>query len=375
MLTKFLLLMKKIAYSLLVLTIIYSCVDEPQNPEPVELQTLPVVQVYETSAQTTVQYPATIEGVADVEIRPQVSGTLEQIYVDEGSYVKKGQSMLKINEQPYREALNKTQASLNAAYAELLQSELEIEKLTPLVVNEVVSPYQLKTAEANKKVVLARLNQAKALVASAEINLGYTNIKAPVNGYLGRFPKKQGSIVSPTDINPLTTLSDVHEIHAYFALGEKDFFRYKKEWAEADEITLMLADGQTYPEKGKIDMISGQFDEGTGTITLRATFSNTGGVLRSGNTGKIQLRIPHQNVILVPQQATLEVQDKMFVFLVDKNNAVSRQPIEVIGSSGENYLVHKGLATGNRIVFKGFDYLVDGTVIKPEKMEKILAKN
>ncbi|UJH92924.1 efflux RND transporter periplasmic adaptor subunit [Antarcticibacterium sp. 1MA-6-2] len=287
--------------------------------------------------------------------------------------------MLKINQQPFSEALNNAYANLHAAEAELLQRNLEIEKLEPLVKNEVVSPYQLKTAEATKKVAEAKLNQAKAMVSSAKINMGYTTIKAPVNGYIGRFPKKQGSIISPADVEPLTSLSDVHEVHVYFALGEKGFFRFKEKSSAANAealpaVSLLLADGKIYPEKGKIDMIAGQFNSNTGTITLRATFSNSQGILRSGNTGKIQLDIPHENVILVPQQATVEVQDKIFVFVVDKDNVVARQPIEVTGKSGDNYLVKKGLLHGNRIVYKGFDYLVDGTVIQPEKMKKTIAK-
>lgn len=371
--------MKRIAFSFIVLITVYSCEEKQQNPTPAQIPSLPVVEVARTSAHTTAQYPASIEGVTDVEIRPQVTGTLEEIYVDEGTYVKKGQVLLKINELSYREALHSALASLNASQAELLQSEMEIEKLTPLVENQVISPYQLKTAKASKQIAAARMDQAKTLVRTAEINLGYTTIKAPVNGYLGRLPKKQGSIVSPSDVSPLTTLSDVHRVHVYFALGEQDFFRFKKQasppGAQTDDLSLFLADGQEYPEKGKIDMISGQFDQGTGTITLRATFPNTKAILRSGNTGKIQLSFPHENIILVPQQATIEVQDKVFVFLVNKENAVTRQPIEIIGKSGNNYLVTKGLSPGNRIVLKGFDYLADGTVIKPEKMEKILAKN
>lgn len=341
---------------------------------------LPVYPIQNTTAQTDSEYPAAIQGTVDVEIRPQVSGKLEKIYVDEGTYVTKGQPLFKINEQPFREQLNNALANLHGAEAALLNAQLEIDKLTPLVQNKVVSEYQMKTAKAAHRMASASLDQAKAVVASAKINLGYTTITAPVSGYIGRLPKKQGSLVAATDLEPLTKLSDVHDVYAYFSLGETDFIRFKEQYTgntihdkirNLPPVTLILADNSAYALTGKIDMVDSQFDKNTGAITLRATFPNPKGLLRSGNTGKVRLEIQHGDAILVPQSATLEMQDKVFVYKVDKENKVSKSPITVVGKSGTHYLIKDGVKPGDQIVLSGIDKLQEGQQIQPEKTAKL----
>lgn len=341
---------------------------------------LPVYPIQNTTAQTDSEYPAAIQGTVDVEIRPQVSGKLEKIYVDEGTYVTKGQPLFKINEQPFREQLNNALANLHGAEAALLNAQLEIDKLTPLVQNKVVSEYQMKTAKASHRMASASLDQAKAVVASAKINLGYTTITAPVSGYIGRLPKKQGSLVAATDLEPLTKLSDVHDVYAYFSLGETDFIRFKEQYTgntihdkirNLPPVTLILADNSSYALTGKIDMVDSQFDKNTGAITLRATFPNPKGLLRSGNTGKVRLEIQHGDAILVPQSATLEMQDKVFVYKVDKENKVSKSPITVVGKSGTHYLIKDGVKPGDQIVLSGIDKLQEGQQIQPEKNAKL----
>lgn len=347
-------------------------------------QVLPVVNITSTSALTTTEYPASIQGIVNVDIRPQVSGSLDKVFVDEGSFVKKGQSLFKIDEQPFRAQLNSAIATLRAAEAATLNTQLEVDKLTPLVQNKVVSEYQLKAAQASHKIALANVQQAQSMVKTAQINLGYTLIKAPVSGYIGRLPKKQGNLVSPSDIEALTQLSDVRQVYVYFSLGESDFMHFtaKNKGLSLNEkiknlppVSLILSDNSEYAEKGKIDMVDGQFDKNTGAITLRATFSNAKGLLRSGNTGRINLGIIHPNAILVPQQATVEVQDKVFVFAVDKDNKVSKRPIVISGKSNNDYIVQEGVNEGDRIVFKGFENLQDGATITPEPAKKELAKN
>lgn len=374
--------MKKIVTVITVALIVTSCSPKQENAIA-EAPILPVYAIENALATTDAEYPAAIQGSIDLEIRPQVSGNLEKIYVDEGQLVSKGQLLFKINEQPFREQLNNALASQHAAEAALINAQLEIDKLTPLVQNKVVSEYQLKNAVASHKIAKANLEQSKAIVASARINLGYTSITAPVNGYIGRLPRKQGSLVASTDIEPLTKLSDVHEVYAYFSLGETDFINFKKQYSgntiddkikNLPPVQLILADNNPYVEKGKIDMVDGQFDKNTGAITLRATFPNSKGLLRSGNTGKIRLSIPHENAIVVPQEATIEIQDKIFVFTLDNQNKVSKKPITINGKSGTNYLVENGIKSGDRIVFKGFENLQEGTVIKPEPQTKIVAK-
>lgn len=344
---------------------------------------LPVLSINASTATTESEFPAAIEGTVDVEIRPQVSGTLDKIFVDEGAYVTKGQPLFKINDRPYREQLNNALASLNAAEAAAVNAHLEVEKLAPLVQNKVVSDYQLKTAKASLNIAKANVAQSKALVGAARISLGYTVIQAPVSGYIGRLPKKQGSQISPADPEALTQLSDIKEVYAYFSLGENDFIHFKSQYEgntihdklkKLPPVSLVLADNSIYAERGRVDMVDGQFDKTTGAITLRATFPNSKGLLRSGNTGKIKLSMQHKNSLLVPQEATMEIQDKIFVFLVDKKNTVSKQPVLVGGKSGTDYLITEGIKTGDRIVTKGFESLADGAVIIPEKEKKAVAK-
>lgn len=362
--------------SFILALVLSSCADKNQGPAAPPPPVLPVLAITSANTTTDAEYPASIQGTVDVEIRPQVSGNLDHVLVDEGAYVSKGQSLFKINERPYREQLNNALASLHAAEAALINSQLEVDKLTPLVQNKVVSDYQLKTAKASQKIAAANIEQAKAMVASAKINLGYTNVTAPVSGYIGRLPKKQGSLVSASDIEPLTTLSDVHEVFAYFSLGETDFINFKSQYAgnsigdkikKLPPVSLILADNNAYPKTGKIDMVDGQFDKTTGAITLRATFPNANGTLRSGNTGKIRLGLQHNDAILVPQSATIEMQDKVFVFTVSKDNKVTKMPITVVGKSGTNYLIKEGVQAGDQIVLSGIDKLQEGQVIQPEK--------
>ena len=377
---------------LIIITVILflaSCTAKPDQmaaaaPPPV----LPVTTVATGEQETFVDYPAAIQGTTDVEIRPQISGTIDRIFVNEGQLVSKGQILFQISELPFKAQLNNAKASLQAAQSAVLNAQLEVDKLTPLVQSKVVSDFQLKTAKTTYQIALANVEQAKANVNSAQINLGYTQIKAPSSGYIGRLPKKQGSLVTPSDPEALTQLSDVNQVYAYFSLAETDFINFNAKYegnSVADRIkhlpavSLVLADQSVYPVKGKIDMINGQFDKTTGSITLRAVFANSKGLLRSGNTGKIRLGLSHDNTILIPQSATVEMQDKIFVFAVGKDNKVNKVAIAIDGKSGTNYLIKDGLKSGDQIVLSGLDKLQDGQLIQPdkkgEKIAQLISKN
>ncbi|ACU04463.1 efflux transporter, RND family, MFP subunit [Pedobacter heparinus DSM 2366] len=368
---------------LLAALFLMGCADKtPQAAAPAP-PALPVASITTGSETTFQDYPASIEGTVNVEIRPQVSGTLEKVYIDEGAFVNSGQPIFKINEQPYRAALNNALASQHSAEASLINAQLEVERLTPLVQNKVISEFQLKSAKATAQVAKANIEQAKANVATASINLGYTLIKAPVSGYIGRLLKKQGSLVTATDAEALTNLSDVHDVHVYFALGEKDFVNFKDQYPgqtlnekikQLPAVKLILADNTEYARSGKIDVIDGQFDKTTGAITVRAKFPNPDGLLRSGNTGKIRLSLQHNNALVVPQVATIEVQDKVFVFALADSNKVKKQAITIIGKAGNNYLVKDGIKAGDQIVLSGLDRLQEGVVIAPQKAtDKVVA--
>lgn len=361
---------------------IYSCSSSPAAPPPPPPPSLPVAAITTGTDTTYQEYPASVEGTVNVEVRPQVSGTLDKVFVDEGSFVNKGQPLFKINEQPYRAALNNAIASQHAAEGAAANAQLEIDKLTPLVQNKVISDYQLKTAKATYDIAKANIEQAKANVSSAQINLGYTLIKAPVSGYIGRLLKKHGSLISPSDVEALTQLSDVHDVHVYFSLSEQDFVNFKEQYAgvtlndklkQLPPVSLLLTDDSTYSKQGKVDMIDGQFDKTTGAITLRASFANPQGLLRSGNTGKIRLSLQHKNVLIIPQSATIEMQDKVFVFVVADSNKVQKASINIIGKSGINYLINDGVKAGDQIVLSGIDHLQEGAVINPIKATDAVA--
>ncbi|SDP91094.1 membrane fusion protein, multidrug efflux system [Mucilaginibacter sp. OK268] len=367
--------MKSFILALLALSL-YGCSSKPQTQQAPPPPSLPVAAVTAGTQTTYQEYPASIEGTVNVEIRPQVSGALDKVFVDEGAFVSAGQPIFKINEQPYRAALNNAIAALHAAEATQLNSQLEIDKLTPLVENKVVSEYQLKTAKATNQVAKANIEQAKANISTAQINLGYTLIKAPVSGYIGRLIKKQGSLVAPTDVDALTQLSDVHEVHVYFSLGEKDFVNFKEQYPgqtlgdklkQLPAVSLLLADGTEYAKQGKIDMIDGQFDKNTGAITVRASFANQQGLLRSGNTGKVRLSLEHKDALIIPESATVDMQDKVFVFTVGDSSKVKKQEINIVGKNGDNYLVKDGVKVGDQLVLSGVDKLQEGMVIQPQK--------
>jgi membrane fusion protein (multidrug efflux system) len=373
-----------ITLALAALLLLNSCSSAPAAAPAPPPPALPVAAVQQSSVTTYQEYPASIEGAVNVEIRPQVSGSLDRVFVDEGALVSAGQPIFKINDQPYRAALNNALASQHAAEAAQTNAQLEIEKLTPLVENKVVSDYQLKSAKATLQVAKANIESAKANVSTAQINLGYTIIKAPVSGYIGRLLKKQGSLVSPQDVEALTQLSDVHDVHVYFALGEKDFVGFKDQYAgltlkdkikHLPAVSLLLADNSEYAVKGKIDMIDGQFDKTTGAITVRASFANAQGLLRSGNTGKIRLSLVHNDALTVPESATVEMQDKIFVFTLADSNKVKKTAITIGGKNGENYIVKDGLKLGDQIVLSGLDHLQEGAKIAPQKATEKLAKN
>ncbi|MFT3705612.1 MAG: efflux RND transporter periplasmic adaptor subunit [Agriterribacter sp.] len=338
---------------------------------------LPVITLVTKPAVTHQEFSASLEGHNDIEIRPQVEGYIDKIFVDEGAHVKKGQLLFRINDLPYREELNNAKASVAAAKANLAAAEINVAKLEPLVQANVVSDVQLKTARASYTAAEAALEQSKAVLHHAEINLGYTTIEAPVDGYIGRIPLKTGSLVGLSTAQPLTVLSETDQVYAYFSLSENDFLHIKQQFAGAtiEEkikkfplVDLILADNSVYEHKGKVEIVSGQFNNSMGAITFRAAFPNKEGLLRSGNTGRLRIPQLSSDAVIVPQDATFELQDKIFVFTVDDKKAVTGTPIKVSGKTGNYYLVSAGVKPGQQIVYAGFDRLRDGMTIQPQSL-------
>lgn len=353
----------------------YGCGSPAGEAPGQQLMQVPVVQVDTGSALTYKDYSAALEGKVNVEIRPQVDGYLDKIFVDEGAFVKAGEPLFKINDQPYQEQLNTALANQHAAEANLAKAELELNKAKVLTQNNVVSDIQLKTAEAGYQVAKANLEQSKAAVGIARINVGYTLVKAPVSGFIGRIPKRLGSLVGRADVQALTTLSDVHEIYAYFSMSETDFmaFNRKNKGNGTGEklkgllpVALVLADGSLYDQNGRIEMVDGQFDKNTGSISLRATFPNPQSLLRSGNTGKVRVSEPHTGALFIPQEATFELQDRTFVYVLGDSDKVHMTPIEIGGKQDKFYLVKDGVKRGDRVVTGALGMLQDGMPVSPQ---------
>lgn len=337
---------------------------------------LPVLTLDTANAITIREYAALLEGKENVDLRPQVNGYLEKIFVEEGSFVSAGQALFKINDRPYVEQLNKDIAALRAMQSALANASLEVDKIRPLTENRVMAGIQLKTALTTLETAKANVEQAKAAVAVSQVNVDFTLIKAPVSGYIGRIPKRAGNLVSSTDVTPLTTLSDISKVYAYFSMSENDFMRFSKgasgstlqqQLQQMRPVSLVLSNGELYPQKGRIEMIDGQFNKTTAAISLRATFSNPAAFLRSGNTGKVRIEQMNTGVLLVPQAATLEMQNKMFVYQLEDSNKVKRQAIITTGNVDGNYIVTEGLKRGDKIVTAGMETITEGVVVNPSK--------
>ncbi|WP_373399573.1 efflux RND transporter periplasmic adaptor subunit [Algoriphagus halophilus] len=336
----------------------------------------------EEPAAISYKYLGSIEGVENVQIRPQVEGILEEIYVDEGQYVNKGDALFKINSQPYMEDLKNALANVELEKARLRKAKTEIDRLRPLIENEVISEVRMETTIADYEVAQSSLAKAEAEAANMRINMEFTTIKAPVDGLMGRIPKSIGNVVKKSDDTPLTVLSNVSEIYVYFSMSESDYLyfeRMKKDSTSKKmnpDVKLVLADGSVYDKVGTIDANSGQINRSTGSITLRAHFENPDTLLRTGNTGKILMEQIYPNAILVPQSATTSIQNKRFIYVLNEDNTVSRKEITIEGRSGNDFIVTGNLLKANdRIVTAGLDKLSEGVLVKPLEQGQLLTQN
>jgi membrane fusion protein, multidrug efflux system len=374
---------KQLSFFLVIAAIIflYACNSSSGNPgHQMPPPQLPVISVSTASATTHQEFPASLEGKRNVEIRPQVEGYLQKIYVDEGAYVTAGQLLFKIDPRVYTQQLNGAKSNLRAAQANMERAKVEVDRLTPLVENNVISDVQVKTANANYESAKATVEQLRAIVGNAQINVGYTYIKAPVSGYMGRIPFKIGSLVGKGEDEPLTILSQVDEMYAYFSMSEPDFIAFKNRYQgntleeklkHVLPVELVLANDSIYTQKGKIELVEGQFDKTVGAINFRASFPNPSRILRTGNTGKIRLPQVFASVLIVPQEATFEIQDKTFVYTLADSNKIVTKPITISGRTTNYYYVSNGINAGERIVLSSQSTLLmgglrDGMPITPQ---------
>lgn len=357
------------------IAVLFSCNSSDKSQESIQTLSLPVLTIKEDPVTLYTEFPARIEGKVNVNIRPQVEGYIQKIFIDEGAYVKAGQSLFKIDDRQYIEQVNTAKANLNAALAALKNAQLEVDKYTLLSGNNVTSDFQLKVAQAQYETAQANVEQQRAALETANINLGFTLIKSPVDGFIGRIPKRIGNLVSASDMQALTTLSDISEVYAYFSMSEKDFLRFNARYegkdlseklSKVEDVSLKLADDSEYPYPGKIQMINGEFDTNTGAVSVRAMFQNPNRLLRTGNTGRIILPYIENNALRIPVLSTLDIQDKIFVIRLNQENKAERLAVTIDGKQGDYYIVRAGLKAGDRIVTKDLETIKEGTIIQPE---------
>lgn len=318
-------------------------------------------------------YPATLKGIQDVEIRPKVSGFITKVYVQEGQAVRAGQVLFTIDSETYEAAVRQAAAAVNSAKAQLNQAKLTYTNNEALFKNKIIGNYELQNSLNSYETAKASVAQAEAALASARENLSFCTVHSPANGYIGSLPYKVGALVSPSVATPLTTVSNTNTIEVFFSMTEKDMLTLTKKAGNATmaikdipAVQLQLADGSTYNHEGRVVKMSGVVDPATGSISMIAHFANPEHLLRSGASGSIVIPQNDRNAIVIPQEATSQVQDKIFVYLLTEGNKVKYTEIKVNPENdGSNYVVTSGLKAGDKIVTKGLTKLSDGMEITP----------
>jgi membrane fusion protein (multidrug efflux system) len=370
---------------LLVCLSFYSCKKNGQKGGDLVAE-YAVTTLSSSNVELKSSYPAVIKGKQDIEIRPQVSGTITRLCVDEGSMVRKGQTLFLIDAVQYEEAVNVARATVNVAKANVTTAQLTAENKRELAKSNVIGSYDLQIAENSLLSSKAQLAQAKAQLVSAQKSLSYTRVISPSNGVVGSIPFRVGSLVSSSTTTPLTTVSDISEMYAYFSMTERQLLSLtangdspKEILKKMPAIQFKMINGSIYNETGKVETMSGVIDQNTGSVSLRAKFPNKRQLLRSGSTGSVLIPYTMNNGIVIPQKATYEIQDKKFVYVVDSKSTVKSAPIEISPlDDGQNYVVTSGLKVGDKIVVEGIASLKDGMQIKqitPEQAAAAAAKN
>lgn len=315
-------------------------------------------------------YTAVINGRQSVEIRPQVSGTITKICIEEGAKVSKGQVLFVIDQVPYRAALQTAIANVKSAEAIVATARITADSKEELFKENVVSAFDLQVSRNSLQEAEAALEQARANEVNARNDLSYTEVKSPVNGVASMIPYRVGALVDASITTPLTTVSDDEEMYVYFSMTENQILSLVREsgtlekaMEQMPEVELCLSDGKMYGHSGKVDAISGTIDTSTGAVSLRATFPNPERMLRNGGSGTVLFPYVKDSVLVVPQEATYEIQDKVFVYKVVDGKATSTEIAVFPVNNGKEYIVESGLQTGDVIVAEGAGLLEEGTVI------------
>ena len=351
---------------------LFGCEEEKTTKRTREYE---VMILKPTSRKLSSIYSATIRGKQDIDIRPKVQGYITDIYVKEGSLVKNGQTLFVIDQVPYEAALQTAIANVDVAQAAVDAAELTAKSKEQLYNQNIISEFDLSMSRTQLASEKAQLAQAKANEVNARNNLSYTMVKSPVDGVVGTLPFRVGTLVSPSDSTPLTSVSDNSEMYVYFSMTESQVLSLTRQHGSLENallsmpsIELQLSDGTVYQEKGRIEAISGIIDPTTGSVTVRAKFPNYRRLLLSGGSGNIILPHKAEGCIVIPQSATYEIQDKVYVYTVQNGVAKSK----IIGvfniSNGKEYVVESGLEEGDTIVVEGVGLLRDDQPVKIKRV-------
>lgn len=347
-----------------ILVLVTSCKEQKSQTVGSDYKTQKVTLSDRTVYST---FSATIQGKQDVGVYPQISGLITAVLVKEGAAVKKGQTLFIIDQVPYKAALRTAKANVEVAEASVATAKMTVDSKEELFKENVVSQFDLQTARNSLRSANATLAQAQAELLNARNNLSYTVIKSPVDGIAGMSSYRVGDLVSSSMSSPMISVSDNSEMYAYFSMTEKQILALSRQNGSLTdalkampEVKLLLSDGSEYQEKGHIDAISGMIDTSTGSVTLRAVFPNSKNILRSGSTGNIKFPYTKKNCMVIPQTATYELQDKVFVYKVVDGKTQSTQVKVFEINDGKEYIVESGLNMGDVIIAEGAGLLSNG---------------
>jgi len=339
-----------------------------QGPMPYKVVQVPTQDVVGHTA-----YPTSLQGKVTSSVRAKITGYIQEVYVDEGAIVKKGQPLFRLETNILSQNADASKAAIKTAEAQVNVAQVNVDKLIPLVQKGIVSNIQLETAKANLASAQSQLASAKANYNSVVANIDFSIVRSPIDGIVGAIAFREGALISPSDPTALTTVSDDSEMFAYFSMNEKEYFNFlekiegnslKEKLAHLPEVKLQLANGTTYQYTGKIETISGQINTTTGTVQVRAAFPNKERILSTGNSGTLLVPQTYNDVMVIPESATFEQQGQVYVYKVE-NDTVKSTPIEVIDRVNKLAVVKSGLEKGQTIVGTGLGTLRNGSAITP----------
>jgi membrane fusion protein (multidrug efflux system) len=350
-----------------------------------EVLEVPVFTLTPKSIEVPQTYVCDLQAIQFVEVRSKVEGFVENIYVDEGQEVKKGQPLFQLSSAEYNELVNSAKAKLMQARAEEKSASLEVERLKVLVDKKIYSKSELELAQSKKEMAQSSILEAESLLKNAQVGLSYTTVKAPFDGIVDRIPYKTGSLVKSGDL--LTNITDISEIFAYYRITENEYLEFMRGeldknsdneqmnqqvtetlQKEQEEITLIMSDGVVYPYKGKLETMEADFEQGTGSIALRVRFPNPDKLIKHGASGKVQMNNILNDVYLIPQKSTFEIQEYNYVYLVDKENKVNVRSFRPMGRHGLFY-VAQDFQPNDKVVLEGIQLLKDDVTVETNLVE------